>query len=97
MINKIKKMWDKRRSFLSVEKARQNRKIQKNAYNPEKRGFNMFLGGVMVGVGLVTLPLPTGSIFLIMFGMFLFYCPFSIYCLTASAYREFKIWWSFLW
>jgi len=36
-----------------------------------KRGVISYIGMALVGVGVVTLPLPTGSPFLIMFGLML--------------------------
>lgn len=97
MYKYIKEMMERRKKFIGLSEVERNNTILRSAYTLKKRGLNIALGSLLVGLGLVTLPLPSGSIVLLILGVGLFNCPFSISCLTASAYREFKIWWGFLW
>lgn len=78
----IKKWMEKRadakrvaRSFITLGKSHSNYYIVDNAYFTKLNKINMIIGSAFVVYGGVTFFLPTGSVFAIAFGLFLFSCP----------------------
>ena len=72
-------------------KMRENRDSWNNVtYDTKKRIVNIVLGLGCVGYGIVTIHLPTGSIWAISLGITLIACPFSIWQLLKGLYRDIK-------
>ena len=76
--------------FISIDKALHNKKLLEMSYKTDKRTVNKILGSVAVLVGIITLPLPTGSIVLILLGLSIYACPISIKKLLRHGYEDIK-------
>jgi len=68
MIKRIKNKIKKRKEFIPLESI--NFRTSRTQFK-FKRGVKSFIGLALVGVGIITLPLPTGSPFLIGLGLML--------------------------
>ena len=67
-----------KRHFITTKEAKRNKDILDNSYILSKKVVNIVLGSALVGVGILTFPLPTGSILLIMGGLFVYHSPLSV-------------------
>ncbi len=91
-IKKIKEWKERRNKFITISKCNENynKSLLGIGYNPKRKKVNMVLGFVLVSVGIITLPFPCGSLFLIMFGIYLFNIPFSLWLLCKNVYKSIK-------
>jgi len=85
------KKQNNKKQFLTIGELKKRSLYGKMAYKTEGKRLNKIVGFISVAVGIVTLPLPTGSIFLILGGMGLYSCPFSIRLLLKHKLEDIKI------
>lgn len=65
--------------YITLREYKRLQKVNSMAYAPKVSIVNRLVGIGFIVVGGVTLPLPTGSIFLIGIGLFLLTSPFNLY------------------
>ena len=90
IIKNIQKKRDLKKSFISVKRANKNRHIRYMGYKVNKNRLNMSAGVFMVVLGSVTYPIPCGSIWFILLGLYLYNNPLSIKKILASVYNDIK-------
>ena len=92
--NKITRRTNKK--FITLQEARHNKKIIAMGYNIVKNKVNVLIGLSLIGYGLSTVLLPTGSIVLIGIGLTIFGCPISINNIVGNWVIDIKLWLEFL-
>ena len=94
-MEKLNKMDNK--SFISLEETKQNKLNKKMAYKVSINNKNVLIGSLFVLVGAVTLPIPCGSIFIILFGVYVIFCPLRFSLIMREIKENVKFWWGCLW
>lgn len=90
IIQKIKRWYIRRQSFISVDEMFYNADMQEGSYKPNRNYINVGLGVVCIVVGVATWYIPFTTIPLCSLGLFLIGCPISIRSLLKRVYRDIK-------
>ena len=89
-IHKIREWDTKRRSFITIEELGRNALISSLCYEVRKNKVNMLIGSGFVVVGVLTLPVPTGSLFLIGLGIGLFFSSIPYNKVIGNIWKDFR-------
>ena len=85
------------KQFITIQETKRRSKIRRNSYKPKLNKLNFCIGSVLVGLGVISLPIPCGSIFLLAGGVSFALCPIPINKLVGRLYDDicFKLgcWW----
>ena len=79
-----------RKGFITIREGKRRAEVCSMGYKTRVNKLNMWLGGVCILYGCVTLPLPTGSVFAIMGGLGLMFNPISIVKLVSNSYNDIR-------
>lgn len=76
--------------FITIQEATRRQEVRRLVYTPRINKVNVCIGSVSILYGIVTIILPTGSIFAISIGVSLFLCPIPINKLVYSIVNDIK-------
>lgn len=93
----IKNWFSNKNRFISWDEKLMRERMRYNTYTPNTNKINVVTGLACVLYGVVTILLPTGSLWAISLGMFLIACPISIKALLKGFWADIKFYVGIQW
>ena len=83
-----------KKQFITHKEAQRNATIKDMSFMVRRNKVNMCIGGVLFIIGGVTLPLPTGSVFIMGLGVGLFFSSIPYNKFFGNTWKDlkFKVW-----